>query len=463
VSDPQVPNGSPTRHDPPATPQQLTERLLWPAIPGGLYPETVETIRVLAEILGAPRQEPTMIGASEWVAALLQVTEPELSKVEVACSNTQLLLHGHVLAGWMDTWNEQIKILGPRGEAPEWRPLDLGQDHTSSVPYHLSVYFPGGTLRSDPVGVHICGGQPADVTVYTGIGQRQIAESVLDEFRATLNGPGNPFRGRILHASGTNAHDLRLAPVAASGELRSDLVMPDELWGEVDLFLAAATSRREDLLSLGLSTSRGLLIAGPPGVGKTKLGRILATELQGRLTVILADLTVLKSSAEQLYNEIEKLGPTMIVLEDIDSIGDRGNRKSSAFSEFLNALDGARLRDGILTLATTNDPGSLDPAVTRPGRFDAIVTVPLPDLAAREQILRLYLPGVDRTHPGADVTGVDAASLAAEVDGLSGADLRELVRRAVLEFGVEGVTTAAVREIIRRRSWKSELPTGHYL
>lgn len=438
-----------------ATPDQLVEKLLWPRVEHGLYEETKETIRVLAEILGAPRTEAEPSGSSQWAAKLLHAEESALSKVERDLSNTQLLLHGYVLATWMQAHEDSIQIFGSNSTAPQWRPLDLGEEHTRSVPFHLSTYFPAGTLRESGIVIHICGGYPADLTVYTEPGRRDVAESVLDEFQTELKGEGNPYRGRVLQVSSDHGSQIRLTPITPTTETRADLVLSEKVWHEVGLFLSAGTDRRDDLLALGLSTSRGLLLAGQPGVGKTKLGRIVAAEMAGTLTVLVADLDVMSSASENLYQEVEKLGPTLVILEDIDAVADKGMRKSAGFSEFINALDGARVRNDILTLATTNDPGSLDPAVKRPGRFDVIVEVPLPTQAAREEILRIYLPSRGEA--------LDVRAIAETLDGASGAELREVARRAVLEHGAAGLTTAHILEITQTGRWKPAPATGHYL
>lgn len=440
-----------------ATPEEQERRALWPQL--GPYPTEVrETIRVLAEILGAPRKKKkgTPTSSSGWAARKLGVKKAALSEVKRALSDSQLLLHGHVLARWMTEHEGAVKILGPHGSTPEWRPLSLGEDHTVSVPFHLSVFFPEGTLRDEPVAIHICGGHPADITVYAGKGRRDTAESVLDDFLTALKGEGNPYRGRILQVSvNSYGNQVGFEPVPATHETRADLVLADAVWGEVDLFLSSGTTRRADLLSLGLPTTRGLLLAGKPGVGKTKLGRILAAEVAGAMTVMIVEPDVLRQASENLYKEVERLGPTLVVMEDIDGVANAEMRSSSGFSEFLNALDGARVRNDVLTLATTNDPGSLDPAVKRPGRFDTILEVPLPNQEGRVSILRIYLPRQGE--------GLDLAAIAGSLDGATGAEIREVARRAVLEHGIEGLTTRRILDITATGRWKPSPAVGHYL
>lgn len=446
-----------TTRDGVAAPEEQQDKLLWPKL--GPYPTEVrETIRVLAEILGAPRRKKkgTPTSSSGWAARKLGVKKAVMSEVKRELSDTQLLLHGHVLARWMKDHEGAVKVLGPHGRTPEWRPLSLGEDHTVSVPFHLSVFFPAGTLRPEPVAIHICGGHPADITVYTGEGRRDLAEAVLDDFLHALQGEGNPYRGRILQVSVSSyGNQVSFEPVRATHETRDDLVLTEAVWAEVDLFLSSGTTRRDDLLSLGLPTTRGLLLAGRPGVGKTKLGRILAAEVAGPMTVMIVEPDVLRQASENLYKEVERLGPTLVVMEDIDGVANAEVRSSSGFSEFLNALDGARVRNDVLTLATTNDPGSLDPAVKRPGRFDTILEVPLPGQDGRVSILRIYLPRHGE--------GLDLAAIAGSLDGATGAEIREVARRAVLEHGIGGMTTRRILDITATGRWKPTPAVGHYL
>ena len=156
---------------------------------------------------------------------------------------------------------------------------------------------------------------------------------------------------------------------------------------------------------------------------------MIATELAGPLTVVLVTAEVLRTWMTELYEEIRGLGPCLVVLEEIDSVASKGSRGDTSFAEFLDALDGTRSSDDVLTVATTNDPEALDPAVKRPGRFDTIIEVPPPDRAGRTEILRLFLP------PEAPV---DVSLVASALDGATGADLREVARRSILEHGPDG-------------------------
>src|SRR5438309_5154175 len=128
-------------------------------------------------------------------------------------------------------------------------------------------------------------------------------------------------------------------------------------------------------------------------------------------------------------------------MEDLDlTIGQRAGSASRGLNDFLLALDGAMTtHEGVVTLATTNDPSAIDAAARRAGRFDAVVPIDPPDAAGRAAILRRYLRALD--------ADVDCPRVAAETDGWTGADLRELVTRALLCDDV--VRTALLLQLVR--------------
>jgi SpoVK/Ycf46/Vps4 family AAA+-type ATPase len=237
---------------------------------------------------------------------------------------------------------------------------------------------------------------------------------------------------------------------------RDGLILPADIWTEVDVFLAAATTRREIMRRLGLGTNRGMLVAGPPGVGKTHLVRVIAGELGGRFTTILADANAMRHMIADLYAAADSFGPTLIVLDDIDLVlGHRdSNGDNAALADFLATLDGVLEREDILTIATTNDPKALDPAAQRSARFDVVVTVPVPDEASRASILRRHLEPLD--------LAIDYDTVARALEGATGADVKEVARRAILEHG-ERFTQEQLLQIAESGRWKAAVNRRRYL
>ena len=219
---------------------------------------------------------------------------------------------------------------------------------------------------------------------------------------------------------------------------------------------AVARGRRSGRCGSHLLGRRPRLRPAPSGVGKTHLARVLASELQGEFTVIFADAATMRSAIRDVYDEGETFGPLVVILEDVDLI--IGHRKKGsnpeALADFLGALDGIKQLSDVFTIATTNDPGAIDPAAQRTARFDTILTLPRPGVAERVAILERYLDPL-----GLDL---DLGATARLLEGCTGSDLREVARRAVLELGTS-FDERALRDVATSGRWKPQADVGQYL
>jgi SpoVK/Ycf46/Vps4 family AAA+-type ATPase len=183
---------------------------------------------------------------------------------------------------------------------------------------------------------------------------------------------------------------------------------------------------------------------------------VIAAELAGRVTVLFCEASVVSEHLEELYAELVHLGPSLVVLEDIDLVvGQRTSGSGRALLGFLTALDGVMSQHkDVITVATTNDPKALDAAAKRAARFDRLIEVPLPCIEARATILARYL--------GEVAERVDVGAVAQATNGASGADLRELVRRSVLEYG-DDLTTSRLLRLVDTGAWHDPSVIGLYL
>jgi transitional endoplasmic reticulum ATPase len=417
--------------------------------------ETREALRTLGELLGnAPTAAPS---PTQFASRHLGVDTVGLASTKFNGPGTALALLGSLLGTEMARHAERV-VVGSLGEGqpPTWGQLDLGPGEKVSVPSRMVVLFPAGTLTGVPLCIVVDDRHwSREFAILSAAADKPAAEAVLESFRDRLKTGENPLRGRVLEASLCDG-SVRLGVAPPIEAQRGGLILPDDVWREIDIFLAAAGHRRELMRRLGLGTSRGLLVAGPPGVGKTHLVRVIAAELAGRFTTILADANSMRHAVAELFAETEAFGPTVVVLDDIDLVlthrDSSGN--NATLADFLAALDGVHQREDILTVATTNDPKSLDPAAQRASRFDVVVTLPPPDAPLRARLLARYL--------GPLGAGIDPLRVAEVLDGATGADIKEVVRRVVLEHG-EAFTEDDLVRVADGGRWKANLVRRRYL
>jgi cell division protease FtsH len=208
-----------------------------------------------------------------------------------------------------------------------------------------------------------------------------------------------------------------------------------ELQEEVDFLRHPAKYHQ-----IGARIPKGVLLAGPPGTGKTLLARAVAGEASVPFFSLSASefvemfVGVGASRVRDLFQQAKESAPAIVFIDEIDAVGRRrgaglgtvNDEREQTLNQLLAELDGFDPRENIIVLAATNRPDVLDPALLRPGRFDRQVTIPLPDRAGREGILKIH------TRKLRLAAEVDLAKLAAASIGMSGADLENLCNEAAL-------------------------------
>lgn len=381
---------------------------------------------------------------------------------DVVCESRGLSSIGHVTAGLalaetIDRFDPEIGP-GDDDQPPTWRHVKIG-DHHLAPPAALSAFFRAGQLAEAPVVVRLSESYAFNETsrlqTYTLPADRAHGVAIIERIIGEAEGAKNLFRGRALTATENNGLVLEVAELPSV--TRQSVIVPEAVWVEIDLNIAAVTTRRDLMTELGLGVRRGLLLAGPPGVGKTVITQAIANEMLGAFTVITVDARAGQTALAGVYREARSLGPTLVVLEDLDLIvGDRrSGGNPQALSEFLAVMDVEPFAP-ILTLASTNDVKALDAAAIRTARFDSIIEITYPDRATAARILAAYLKGV----PGAEDVSADAVA-AYFGDEISGADIREIVRRTVLFSG--HVTQDELIGTVQSGRFRPQLPAGNYL
>ena len=231
-----------------------------------------------------------------------------------------------------------------------------------------------------------------------------------------------------------SAEGIKFADVAGEDEAKENL-------SEIVDYLHDPGKYRE----IGASMPKGILLVGPPGTGKTMLAKAVAGEadvpffsMSGSEFVEMF-VGMGASKVRDLFKQAKEKAPCIVFIDEIDAIGKKrdgqlgGNdEREQTLNQLLTEMDGFEGNNGVIILAATNRPESLDPALTRPGRFDRRVPVELPDLKGREEILKVHAKKIRIAED------VDFNKIARMASGASGAELANIVNEAALRAVRDG-------------------------
>ena len=241
-----------------------------------------------------------------------------------------------------------------------------------------------------------------------------------------------------------------------TGTTFADVAGLDDVKREVMLNFIYPARHPEDARTYGVACGGGLLLYGPPGTGKTLIARAIAGEVQAVLYVVSAADLMSKwvGEAEQrvqaLFADAKRQAQSVIFIDEIESLlprrkGNQSTVMARVIPQFLAELDGFDSRSNpLLFIGATNEPWSLDPAALRPGRFDTLVHVPLPDHDARRRIFEIHLTGL------AVAPGIQLDDLAELTHGQSGADIKRICAvagRAAFEEKIRGGEARLIERI----------------
>ena len=265
------------------------------------------------------------------------------------------------------------------------------------------------------------------IAIFIGIGQYMS--------RKLMNRAGGGHDSMIFGMGKSNAkvyvkssEGIRFSDVAGEDEAKENL-------SEIVDYLHNPAKYRE----IGASMPKGILLVGPPGTGKTMLAKAVAGEsnvpffsMSGSEFVEMF-VGMGASKVRDLFKQAKEKAPCIVFIDEIDAIGQKrdgrvgGNdEREQTLNQLLTEMDGFESNNGVIILAATNRPESLDPALTRPGRFDRRVPVELPDLKGREEILKVHAKKVKLDE------SVDFNKIARMASGASGAELANIVNEAAL-------------------------------
>ncbi len=241
-----------------------------------------------------------------------------------------------------------------------------------------------------------------------------------------------------------SSQGIRFADVAGEDEAKENLQ-------EIVNYLHDPSKYQE----IGASMPKGILLVGPPGTGKTMLAKAVAGESQVPFFSISGSEFVEMfvgmgaSKVRDLFSQAKEKAPCIVFIDEIDAIGQKRNsgayggndEREQTLNQLLTEMDGFEGNTGVIILAATNRPESLDPALTRPGRFDRRVPVELPDLQGREDILKVHAKKIKVAED------VDWGKVARMASGASGAELANIVNEAALRAVRDGRRFAAQADL----------------
>lgn len=266
------------------------------------------------------------------------------------------------------------------------------------------------------------------VLIFVGIGQL-LTRKLID--RAGGGGSSMMFNMGKSNAKVyvKSSDGIKFSDVAGEDEAKESLT-------EIVDYLHNPDKYRE----IGATMPKGILLVGPPGTGKTMLAKAVAGEanvpffsMSGSEFVEMF-VGMGASKVRDLFKQAKEKAPCIVFIDEIDAIGQKrsggqmgGNdEREQTLNQLLTEMDGFEGNTGVIILAATNRPESLDPALTRPGRFDRRVPVELPDLKGREEILKVHAKKIKLADH------VDFASVARMASGASGAELANIINEAAL-------------------------------
>ena len=314
---------------------------------------------------------------------------------------------------------------------------------------------------------------------------------VLGYFIWQSMGGAKGMPGPLAQLAGDIAEEVTDAPTTRFADVKG----VDEAKHELEDIVAFLRDP-EKFRRLGAKVPRGVLLTGPPGTGKTLLARAVAGEAgckfysksAAEFEEMLVGLGALASEVvacgseeiplsgavstgadpcsppstflcslstagarrvRDLFNAAKKNAPAIIFIDEIDALGGKrkvsigGGSERQTLNQLLSSMDGFSKNENVIVIAATNTPEILDPALTRPGRFDSTVNVPLPDVKGRQEIIELYLSRVVAS------PSVDPLLLARATPGFSGAQIEALINSAALmaaQRGADSIQTADVEE-----------------
>ncbi|MBM3464300.1 MAG: ATP-binding protein [Armatimonadetes bacterium] len=336
-------------------------------------------------------------------------------------------------------------------QAPKFTQVRTDYDKTETVPQSV-IYL----LEDDQKNHIIVQLNEGHLSVLAHNDQKEL----VDEFYGKVNtwvGENNFYKNKVLSYNGyLDFHD----GLKASKTTWADIAL---LPGSEELIKANTTdffANLELYKKNGRFANRNLLMAGPPGTGKSMVNDILMEELKGKVTFIYVTSKSLTGpeAVAGIFDAARQMNPAIVVIEDLDMLGAAGRENSTrrnVLNEMLNQLSGVFDNTALVVMGSTNSVSQFDEAMLGPLRFSTVVPMPLPDVSVRERILQKI------TSKLAMAPDVNLADLAARTEKFSGAGLTELKELAVQSAIHAGSFASERRVLLRKEDFEKALEVIH--
>lgn len=328
-----------------------------------------------------------------------------------------------------------------QAQAPKYTPIRTDYNKTETLP--LSVIYLLEDKDKNHIIVELNEGR-LKVTAHND--QKELVNDFYDNVDTWIDG-NNFYKNKVLQFAGTLdfAEGLKDTPVTWD-----DIALPEASEKLIKSNTVDFLKNLELYKKNGKFASRNLLMAGPPGTGKSMVNDILMQQLEGDATFIHVTSKSLRGpgSVSGIFEAAREMSPAVVVLEDLDMLGATGRNDSGSrgtLNELLNQISGVYDNEGLVVIGSTNAASKFDHAMLRPLRFSNVIPVPMPDAEVREQILQKI------TRKLTLAADVDLANLAQRTEKYTGAGLTELKELAI-QSAIQDQSFADGKKVLLRKA-----------
>jgi ATP-dependent 26S proteasome regulatory subunit len=363
----------------------------------------------------------------------------KLKAVQEVCKNDYTIVHTVAPADWQG-----------RAQAPKYTPIRTDYDTTETLP--LSVTYLLEDKDKNHLMVELNGGR---LRVIGHNDQKELVSDFYDKVE-THTQENNFYKNKILQFSG-GVLDFQTG-LKKSSVTWDDIALPEASESLIKSNTVDFLKNLEAYKKNGKFASRNLLMAGPPGTGKSMVNDILMQQLEGEATFIHVTSKSLggPQSVSGVFEAAREMQPAVVILEDLDMLGATGRNDSArrgTLNELLNQISGVFDNEGIVVMGSTNAASKFDHAMLRPLRFSNVIPVPMPDADIRKKILTKV---TRKLHLAADVNLED---IAARTDKYTGAGLTELKELAIQSAISDKSFAEGNKVLLRKADFEEALET----